>query len=211
MIIVKEIEAVGKGRYRVQFDTGVTCLLYRKEMSSFSIEKGKKITAQQYQELLEEVVGKRAKKRALHLLEQMDRTEKQLRDKLLANEYPQSCIDGAIAYVKGFHYLDDSRYASNYVRFSQEKMSRVQMKQKLMQKGIASSVIADAIEEGYVADEMEQIMALLQKRKFVPEEADEKEFQRTYQYVMRRGFKSSDILKVPVFCISPMAFFSASR
>ena len=195
MIIVKEIEAVGKGRYRVKFDTGVTCLLYRKEMSSFSIEKGKKITAQQYQELLEEVVGKRAKKRALHLLEQMDRTEKQLRDKLLANEYPQSCIDGAIAYVKGFHYLDDSRYASNYVRFSQEKMSRVQMKQKLMQKGIASSVIADAIEEGYVADEMEQIMALLQKRKFVPEEADEKEFQRTYQYVMRRGFKSSDILK----------------
>ena len=195
MIIVKDIEAVGKGRYRVQFDTGVTCLLYRKEMSSFSIEKGKKITAQQYQELLEEVVGKRAKKRALHLLEQMDRTEKQLRDKLLANEYPQSCIDGAIAYVKGFHYLDDSRYASNYVRFSQEKMSRVQMKQKLMQKGIASSVIADAIEEGYVADEMEQIMALLQKRKFVPEEADEKEFQRTYQYVMRRGFQSSDILK----------------
>ena len=195
MIIVKEIEAVGKGRYRVKFDTGVTCLLYRKEMSSFSIEKGKEITAQQYQELLEEVVGKRAKKRALHLLEQMDRTEKQLRDKLLANEYPQSCIDGAIAYVKGFHYLDDSRYASNYVRFSQEKMSKVQMKQKLMQKGIASSVIADAIEEAYVADEMEQIMALLRKRKFVPEEADEKEFQRTYQYVMRRGFKSSDILK----------------
>ena len=188
MIIVKEIEAVGKGRYRVKFDTGVTCLLYRKEMSSFSIKKGKEITAQQYQELLEEVVGKRAKKRALHLLEQMDRTEKQLRDKLLANEYPQSCIDGAIAYVKGFHYLDDSRYASNYVRFSQEKMSRVQMKQKLMQKGIASSVIADAIEEAYVADEMEQIMALLRKRKFVPEEADEKEFQRTYQYVMRRGF-----------------------
>ena len=195
MIIVKEIEAVGKGRYRVKFDTGVTCLLYRKEISSFSIEKGKEITAQQYQELLEEVVGKRAKKRALHLLEQMDRTEKQLRDKLLANEYPQSCIDGAIAYVKGFHYLDDSRYASNYVRFSQEKMSRVQMKQKLMQKGIASSVIADAIEEAYVADEMEQIMALLRKRKFVPEKADEKEFQRTYQYVMRRGFKSSDILK----------------
>lgn len=195
MIIVKEIEAVGKGRYRVKFDTGVTCLLYRKEMSSFSIEKGKEITAQQYQELLEEVVGKRAKKRALHLLEQMDRTEKQLRDKLLANEYPQSCIDGAIAYVKGFHYLDDSRYASNYVRFSQEKMSRVQMKQKLMQKGIASSVIADAIEEEYVADETEQIMALLRKRKFVPEKADEKEFQRTYQYVMRRGFKSSDILK----------------
>ena len=195
MILVKRIETTGKGRYRVTFDTGVTCLLYRKEISSFSIEENAAIEEQQYQKLLEDVVGKRAKKRALHLLEQMDRTERQLRDKLLANEYPQSCVDGAIEYVKGFHYLDDSRYASNYVRFSQEKMSRVCLKQKLMQKGIASSVIEEAIEEAYVADEMEQIMALLQKRKFNPEEADEKEFQRTYQYVMRRGFKSSDILK----------------
>ena len=195
MILVKRIETTGKGRYRVTFDTGVTCLLYRKEISSFSIEENAAIEEQHYQKLLEDVVGKRAKKRALHLLEQMDRTERQLRDKLLANEYPQSCVDGAIEYVKGFHYLDDSRYASNYVRFSQEKMSRVCLKQKLMQKGIASSVIEEAIEEAYVADEMEQIMALLQKRKFNPEEADEKEFQRTYQYVMRRGFKSSDILK----------------
>ena len=195
MILVRKIETTGKGRYRVTFDTGVTCLLYRKEISGFSIEENAAIEEQQYQKLLEDVVGKRAKKRALHLLEQMDRTERQLRDKLLANEYPQSCIDGAIEYVKGFHYLDDARYASNYVRFSQEKMSRVCMKQKLMQKGIASSVIEEAIEEGYVADEMEQIMALLRKRRFDPEEADEKEFQRTYQYVMRRGFKSSDILK----------------
>lgn len=195
MILVRKIETTGKGRYRVTFDTGVTCLLYRKEISGFSIEENSAIEEQQYQKLLEDVVGKRAKKRALHLLEQMDRTERQLRDKLLANEYPQSCIDGAIEYVKGFHYLDDARYASNYVRFSQEKMSRVCMKQKLMQKGIASSVIEEAIEEGYVADEMEQIMALLRKRRFEPEEADEKEFQRTYQYVMRRGFKSSDILK----------------
>lgn len=195
MILVRKIETTGKGRYRVTFDTGVTCLLYRKEISGFSIEENAAIEEQQYQKLLEDVVGKRAKKRALYLLEQMDRTEQQLRDKLLANEYPKSCIDGAIEYVKGFHYLDDARYASNYVRFSQEKMSRVCMKQKLMQKGIASSVIEEAIEEGYVADEMEQIMALLRKRRFEPEEADEKEFQRTYQYVMRRGFKSSDILK----------------
>lgn len=195
MILVRKIETRGKGRYRVTFDTGVTCLLYRKEISGFSIEENAAIEEQQYQKLLEDVVGKRAKKRALHLLEQMDRTERQLRDKLLANEYPQSCIDGAIEYVKRFHYLDDARYASNYVRFSQEKMSRVCLKQKLMQKGIAASVVEDAIEEAYVANETDQIMALLRKRRFDPEEADEREFQRTYQYVMRRGFKSADILK----------------
>lgn len=195
MIAVTKYEAVGKGKYRVTFDTGVTCSLYRKEVAHFSLREDAVITEQQYQELIEEVVGKRAKKRALYLLEQMDRTEQQLRDKLVANEYPLNCIDSAIEYVKHFHYLDDSRYASNYVRFSQEKMSRLQMKQKLMQKGISRSLIEDAIEEQYVADEMQQIVKLLQKRKFIAGECDEKEFQRTYQYVLRRGFKSADILK----------------
>lgn len=195
MIEIKEIEKASKGRYRVVFDTGVRCLLYRKELSSCSLEHERYLPEQEYQKLLEEVVGKRAKKRALHLLEQMDRTERQLRDKLLASEYPDCCIDEAIAYVKKFHYLDDARYADNFVRFSQEKMSRLQMKQKLMQKGIAIGVIEAAIDKEYAADEMEQIMVLLRKRKFVPGEADEKEFQRTYQYVLRRGFQSSDILK----------------
>lgn len=37
---------------------------------------------------------------------------------------------------------------------------------------------------------------ITEKRKFVAEEADEREFQRTYQYLLRRGFRSSDILKV---------------
>lgn len=195
MIAVRQYEAVGKGKYRVTFETGVTCLVYRKEAARFSLHGGAFISKQEYEELLEEVVGKRAKKRALHLLEQMDRTEQQLRDKLVANEYPSRCIDEAIAYVKSFHYLDDERYASNYVRFSQEKMSRLQMKQKLMQKGIERILIENAIEEEYVADEMQQIARLLQKRRYVPGECDEKEFQRTYQYVLRRGFRSSDILK----------------
>ena len=195
MIIVKEIEAVGKGRYRVKFDTGVTCLLYRKEMSSFSIEKGKEITAQQYQELLEEVVGKRAKKRALHLLEQMDRTEKQLRDQLQKNEYPQVCVDDAICYVKKYHYLDDFRYAQNYVRYSQEKMSRGQITIKLIQKGISKEFIQMAIDEVYESDEYEQIRAILEKKHFENTDSNSKEFQRMYQFLMRRGFKSSDILR----------------
>ena len=195
MIIVKEIEAVGKGRYRVKFDTGVTCLLYRKEMSSFSIEKGKEITAQQYQELLEEVVGKRAKKRALHLLEQMDRTEKQLRDQLQKNEYPQVCVDDAICYVKKYHYLDDFRYAQNYVRYSQEKMSRGQITIKLIQKGISKEFIQMAIDEVYESDEYEQIRAILEKKHFENTDSNSKEFQRMYQFLMRRGFKSSDVLR----------------
>lgn len=195
MVIVTNCEAVGKGRLKVYFDNGITCLLYRGEASRFDISLDASLSKEKYDELIVEVVGKRATKRAMHLLEQMDRTEYQLRDKLAKNDYPQCCIDQAIEYVKKYNYIDDNRYACNYVRFHQEKLSRQQIKQKLIQKGLGRDIIEWAIEEEFESDEMSQITELLRKRKYDSENVDQKEFQRTYQFLMRRGFKSSDILK----------------
>ncbi len=195
-IEILQVEPLGKGKNRVTFDNGTVCLMYRSEMRSSSIMEGGYITEEAFENFLSEVIGKRAKKRAMHILEQMDRTEKQLREKLLSNEYPPSCIDDAIAYVKRFHYLDDYRYACNFVRYSGERMSRGQLMQKLLAKGVARDLIELAIEEEYQADELEQIQKLLIKRKYESKQNDQKEMQKIYQFLLRRGFKSSDILKV---------------
>lgn len=195
MIKVIQCEPSGKGRLWVSFDNGARCLLYRGEARQMQIAEGEFLTEEQYEKLLSEILGKRAKKRALHLLEQMDRTEYKLREKLKRSEYPQCCIDEAIAYVKHYHYLDDERYASNYVRFSQEKMSRGQIRQKLMERGINRELADRILEEEYEGDENSQIMELLRKRHFDSEKADQKDFNRTYQYLMRRGFPSSEVLK----------------
>ena len=137
----------------------------------------------------------RAKKRALHLLERMDRTEYQLREKLRASDYPEDVIEEAIEYVKSFHYLDDERYAEMFTRYKKEGMSRRQIKQKLIQKGIACDIVENAIEEEYDVDESVHIRALLEKKHFSYEAADEGEFRRMYSYLLRRGFRSGDILK----------------
>lgn len=137
----------------------------------------------------------RAKKRALHLLERMDRTEHQLREKLRASEYPEEVIEEAIEYVKSFHYLDDERYAENFTRYKKEQMSRQQIKQKLMLKGVSREIIENAIEDEYDVDEAVHIRSILKKKHFKAAAADEGEFRRVYSYLMRRGFRSSDILK----------------
>ena len=137
----------------------------------------------------------KAKKRALHLLERMDRTEHQLREKLRASEYQEEVIEEAIEYVKSFHYLDDERYAETFTRYKKEGMSRQQIKQKLLQKGISRDIIDNAIEEEYDTDEAMHIRNLLLKKHFSYGEADEGEFRRVYSYLLRRGFRSSDILK----------------
>ena len=137
----------------------------------------------------------RAKKRALHLLERMDRTEHQLREKLRASEYPEEVIEEAIEYVKGFHYLDDKRYAEIFTRYKKEGLSRQQIKQKLMQKGVSRDIIENAIEEEYDMDESGHIRKLLEKKHFTYEASDEGEFRRVYNYLLRRGFRSNDILR----------------
>lgn len=195
MVAVNNYEALGKGRYRVAFDNGVSCILYRSEAAQLSIEVQCSLTDENYDYLINEIVGKRAKKRAMHILEQMDRTEHQLREKLARGEYPQECIDSAVEYVKKYRYLDDERFASSYVRYHQKKLSRQQLSVKLSQKGVSKDIIAEALEMEYEADDGEKIRNLLSKRHFDPDNTDRQENNKIYQYILRRGFKSSDILK----------------
>ena len=153
LIEIVSFEKLDKGKRRIRFETGESCLVYYSEIRGMDIETGCCISYEQYEKILKDIVGKRAKKRALHLLEQMDRTEQQLREKLHLSEYPESCVEDAITYVKSFHYLDDERYAETFTRYKKEKLSRQQIKQKLMMKGLSQEIISNAIDEEYDVDE----------------------------------------------------------
>ena len=195
MIYVTEYEALGKGKLRIRFDNGAELSLYRSEAKQFYLAKDAGIEEEMYRKLLDEVVAKRATKRAMHLLERMDRTEYQLRDKLKTGGYPEECIDAAIEYVKRYHYIDDLRYAYTYVRLHQERLSKMQIRMKLSQKGIDRELIAQALEKEYETEEIEQIRRLLAKKNYAGEAADEKEFRRIYQFLLRRGFRSNEIMR----------------
>lgn len=185
-----------KGKSLVQFDDGSRVFLYKGEIRKLSLREGEYISKSFYEQILKDIVGIRAKKRAMHLLERMDRTESQLTEKLRQNGYPDRCIEEAIDYVKAYHYIDDARYAQNYVRFHQQKKSRQRLKMDLYAKGIDRNTIENVLEETFCSDEQEKIRQLLEKRHFCYGDSDRKEQQKTYQFLMRRGFKSSDILYV---------------
>ena len=198
MVEVLEFEKLGKGKIRISFDNHTSCRLYRAEAAQLQLEEHRILTAAEYEYLLKEVIGKRAKKRAMFLLEQMDRSEQKLREKLAQGEYPEECIEEAIAYVKHFHYLDDRRFAANYIRGHMDQLSRQQLSRKLMEKGISRTDIWAAMEEEYPGEEagqMErrQILALLRKKHYDPDFCEEKERNRIYAYLLRRGFRSEDI------------------
>lgn len=192
---IEQIEILEKGKRRISFDNGVSIILYKSEMRQYDLKEGQEVSPVLYEELYYEVVGKRVKKRAMYLLEKQDRTEHQLREKLLASEYPEELIEAAIAYVQSFHYQNDSSYAERFIRNQREKKSNQRMRQDLLQKGVDKDVIEEALDKEGNSDESEAIAILLQKKGYHAD-MEQKEVYRIYQYILRRGYKSSDILHV---------------
>ncbi len=182
---VEEISEYKKGRYRVLLEDGTSWILYKGEVRAYRLEPGVEVPEALAEEIRTEVIGKRAKKRAMHLLEQMDRTEYGLREKLRQGEYREEAIEDAVAYVKSYHYLDDERYARNYILSYQNTRSRQRIQQDLLRKGIDKRLI----------EQLQMIRQLLQKKHY-DTGTDMKEKRRIYAFLLRRGFKSGDILQV---------------
>lgn len=193
---IEEIVSLEKGRARICFNNGTQLVLYRGEIRQLSLKQGARISEAQYQYILTDIIGKRVKKRALYLLQKQDRTEKQLYDKLKQSEYPEECIENAIQYVKDYHYIDDERFAKTYIRYHQAKKSEQRLKMDLLSKGVAKTTIEYALDEEFEADERQMISQLLDKKGFDGRNTDISSRRRIYQFLLRRGFKSSDILAV---------------
>lgn len=143
-------------------------------------------------ESVEDMV-KAAKKRAMFLLQKQDRTKKQLYDKLKDDDYPESVIHAALNYVESYHYIDDYRFACQYIRYKQNSKSARQLSQELMQKGVDRELIEEAIQEEYTVNDRDKIMQLLEKKKYDSSSKDYKEKNRIIAFLMRRGFDAEDI------------------
>lgn len=195
-IVVQSVEQLPKGKRRLRLDNGEVWVLYGGEVHTLGLEEGAALTDIQYMQIRSDILGKRAKKRAMHLLEKMDRTEQGLRWKLLEGEYPEDLVEEAIAYVKSYRYVDDERYADCYVRLHGGTKSRGRLLMELQQKGIDRELASRVLEEyDSERDETEMIQKLLQKRHYDPKEASPQEQRRMYGYLVRRGFGSADIYR----------------
>ena len=197
---ITEIVPVTKAKYRVVTDEQLAFMLYKGELSRYRLKENGELSAETFQEIFKEILVKRAKLRAMHLLTRMDYTEAELEKKLMKGEYTPQAVKIAMDYVRSYHYLDDERYVTRYLSTYQGRKSRRQMQFELERKGIPRELIrrgqeAMEDEEG-CSDETDMIRQLLEKRCRNPKEADEKEKRRHYGYLMRRGFTSSEIQSV---------------
>ncbi len=195
--IVTDIVEFDKKRCKVYLDGEFAFLLYKGELKDFSIKNGAEISDATYTEIVEGVLYKRCKLRAMNLLQKKDYTERQLRDKLSEGLYQPELIDDAIGYVKMYKYLDDDRYARDYITYHMSTRSKNRIIQDLITKGISKEILMPIIEQLYLQEdgdiELEQVKALLEKKHYDQDMTDFKEKQKIMAFLMRRGFQMSTI------------------
>lgn len=139
----------------------------------------------------------RAKKKAMSLLNYSNRTEWELVDKLTTAGFSEKAVNGALEYVKSFHYVDDERYATNFVDIYHKSRSIKRLRQDLTSKHVPEKYISLAIEsikggDSYALErELEKILKKGQNLEEMTYEKRQKVAARLY----RKGFSVTDIRK----------------
>lgn len=194
---VTKTEAVTKAKYKVYIDGQFAFILYKGELSRYHIAEGARIDEEVCHKILTEVILKRAKRRALHLLNDMGRTEEQLKTRLRRDLYPEDIIDDTIDYVKSFGYINDAAYAQCFVETRKGKKSRKEIYAQLCRKGLKDEEIEAAFEECYGSgDAREAIETILRKKKYDPRKAGWEDTRKILGYLTRKGFGYEDIRQV---------------
>lgn len=193
-MIVTSIEQHTKTKVKVCLDNRTDFQLYKREIDKYSITLGEELS--NYDEILSEVLIPRAKKRAMHLLEKMDRTKADIRSKLRRNGYPDEAINAAIEYIESYNYLNDERYAYMYVRSYCNSRSRNRIMQDLYRKGVDKDTINDAMESEYSVDEEELIKMYIIKRGYDVDNASMKDRDKMFRFLISKGFPLDEIQRL---------------
>ncbi len=202
-MIITSISEWRKGKYLISLNDEPAFVLYRSEVRRFYLKEGEELDQDIYERIVNEVLIKRAKSRTLHILDRYDKTEKELRDKLKEGMYPEEVIDTAVDAAKCGKYLDDMRYAVQYIYEKSSRKSRRMIEADLINKGVSKECIDEAFlrntednEENGSDPETGLILKLIKKRCPEPGEIDQESEKKLFRYLTGKGFEFGKIKKI---------------
>ena len=194
---INEIKELPNKRRRVILDDESSLTLYAGELRKYGMKTGEEVPEAAMDEIMNEVLPKRAKMRCLNLLKNRPYTEQRIREKLREGGYPAGIIDDTIEYLRELKLINDIDYARNYLRCKSATKSMRQIRNDLMIKGINKNDIEAAISEADEYDEIsaedEAIERLIYKKHYDRARADYEQRQKMRAYLYGKGFSMDAI------------------
>lgn len=199
-MIVTGISEMSKSRVKVEIDGEAAFVLYKGELRIYEIKEGNTLSREHYETLMQEVLPKRAKLRAMNLLRGRSYTRMQLLNKLIEGGYPTELAEDAVDYTESFGYVNDEQYVRDFIEYNKERKTRQRMLTDLMHRGISKQLFEQIFDEEVGEDsaglEEEQIKEWIRKKNFSPDEASMEDMRKMASFLYRKGFSFDTIRNV---------------
>ena len=182
---------------KVKIDAeGVTFALYKSDLKKYDIKECE-LEEDIFNEIMTEILPKRALDRSLKIITGRDMTEGMIKDKLREDLYPLDIIDSVIERLKQERLINDERFIRGFIEGKSSKKSKrdimVALSSKRVDMNLAERIYTELSEEGGLSDEKELIIKLLEKRHYDFENADFEDKQKQIRYLLGKGFSYDSI------------------
>ncbi len=166
------------------FDDGSKLRLYRQSVEDFALYTGKELTAQEYQDLLENAAQLSAKMRAVRIISASNVSKKDLQSRLVRKGEDPLHAQQAVEWLSDMNVLDDRNTAQSVVRSCVAKgYGLARARQALYEKRIPREYWEEALED--YPDQGEKIMQFLRSR--LEGTTDPTARKRAIDALLRRG------------------------
>ena len=194
MIITKlEVQAKHKDRVSIYVDGEFYCGMTLFSAMKYHLKEGVEIDKERLDFLKETTENENACEKGLKYLSKAQKTEKELRTYLLSKGFDSPNVNYAISKLKEYEYINDEKYAKNYIKFKSNTEGKKKIEFELKNKGIKDAIIQKSFEEFTFDDAPIRKLA---EKYLSNKQLDIKTKQKAYRYLASKGFSSEEIMPI---------------
>lgn len=191
---ITEISAYKGSTMCVIFDTDERVYINEKILAEYNLKEGMNVPAEAVEEIVSANDYRRARERALYLLDGRDYSFVELYEKLETNYSEEICLK-VCKYLAELKLIDDRRYAASLARqlFEVKRVGMFKAKQELKRRGLSDSIIEEAVEPYDDEEESFSRLEELVERKYERYLTDEKGVKKVKNALLRQGYGYAEI------------------
>ncbi len=200
MIITKiEKQKNNNKRYSIFIDNEFAFGIDEIDLLYYKLKENEPLDNEKYEYILNKLLLKRAKDKALKYLGYKMRSKNQVIKKLQEYEFPSNVIDKVIRVLEKYNYINDEDFAKAFIKdkLNLKGHGVFKISYDLKMLGVDEEIFKKYLYDDEFINEEEKAKDLLLKKlgnKNI-EDLDYKEKQKIYAYLARRGFSYDSIKK----------------
>lgn len=162
------------------------------------LKPGDELTQEELSELMERSDARRAREKALYLLEHRSHSKRELTEKIARTAASREAAQAAADRLEEIGLIDDKAFAESYARelFLRKRFGALRVRQELSRKGIDRELIDQVMAPYLEEDTGEENIALVLARRYPLWREDEKVRRRAVAALQRLGYSYGQIRAV---------------